>query len=146
MLLSSLQLVLDTLGDVPDGFTHPCVVESGAMDALAAVLQVTPLPCKTTERAAFCIGKATASGCMYYCASWWSLALLHEVAWTQQHDASARAAQAAPCKNLRELCGGLLEENASSCLAPGLFDAADALLVATQVGLCTVRVARRHDA
>ena len=43
MLLSSLQWAFDTLDDVPDGFTNPCVFDSGAIDALAAVLQVAPI-------------------------------------------------------------------------------------------------------
>jgi hypothetical protein len=43
VLLSSLQTALDTLDDVPGGFTDPCVLDSGAIDALAAVLQVAPI-------------------------------------------------------------------------------------------------------
>ena len=42
-------------------------------------------------------------------------------------------AQVAPSRNMRSLSRGLAEEDASSCLAPGLFKAAGALLVATQV-------------
>lgn len=42
MLLSLLQVILETLDNVPDGLTNPCVVDTGAIDALAAILQVGP--------------------------------------------------------------------------------------------------------
>ena len=43
MLLSSLQWADYTLKAVPDGFTNPCIFDSGAIDALATVLQVAPI-------------------------------------------------------------------------------------------------------
>ena len=42
VLLSLLQVILETLDNVPDGLTNPCVVDTGAIDALAAILQVGP--------------------------------------------------------------------------------------------------------
>ena len=44
-------------------------------------------------------------------------------------------AQAAPCRNVRHLGAAMGPEDTSSCFAPGLFAAASALVVATQVGL-----------
>ena len=50
-----------------------------------------------------------------------------------KYDAGAHAAQVAPCKNRRQINDyHLLPLNASSCLAPGLFRAADVLLKTTQ--------------
>ena len=66
------------------------------------------------------------------------------MAWTQQHDAGARDAQVAPCNNLRHMYTRLLDEDTSSCLAPGLFRVADALLITTQVGPCLARVECRY--
>ncbi len=43
VLLSSLQWAGYTLETAPDGLTNPCVFDSGAINALAAVLQVAPI-------------------------------------------------------------------------------------------------------
>jgi hypothetical protein len=122
---------------IPGDGSSDSIFDSGAVEALAAGMQVLLSAC-------ICLVVNTMTCAKY---SQWPLTgdCQHarsddppKCSWFRTLHAATLchcSAQAAPCRNVRCLGACLTLEDTSSCLAPGLFTAASALVDAMQVGM-----------